>query len=266
MFKQRLLTTLILIPLVLLAIYWAPFLSFALLTALIMLLCGAEFLNLIPLKFLWLKVIYLAALISLTVVMSHVYFHLWVMAGLVLWVLIFLALLSYPRSQALWGWSGIVAFSGLVLLPLFAESLLRVYAFNKDLLVYILLLVWATDIGAYLFGKQWGRHKLIPLVSPGKTWEGFSGGVLLSMLVAVLGYFYFAPKGTFSWFAVALLTILGSMVGDLFISMLKRRSKLKDTGQLLPGHGGLLDRLDSLMAALPLFYCGYAFFNRGLLG
>jgi len=135
---------------------------------------------------------------------------------------------------------------------------------GSDLIVYLLCLVWAADIGAYLAGKCWGRHKLIPRVSPGKTVEGMMGGFLLTMLVAFVAYWYFRPVYSFLWFVIAAGIMLISLLGDLFISMLKRRRNLKDTGQIFPGHGGVLDRLDSLIAALPLFYLGLHFMLPGL--
>ena len=130
--------------------------------------------------------------------------------------------------------------------------------------LYLLTLVWAADIGAYFAGKYWGRHKLIPRVSPGKTVEGAVGGFVLSMLVTLAGFAYFHPQSIGIWFLIAALTTLISMLGDLFISMLKRRSQLKDTGHILPGHGGVLDRLDSLIAAAPMIYCGLRFLAPGL--
>ena len=138
-------------------------------------------------------------------------------------------------------------------------TLVAIYqqAQGKQLVVYLLFLVWAADTGAYLAGKRWGRHKLIPAVSPGKTIEGTLGGMLLALLVAYLGTYYFNPHSAVIWYAIAGGIALISIVGDLFISMLKRRSKLKDTGSIFPGHGGVLDRIDSLIAAMPLFYyCG----------
>lgn len=259
MFKQRLLTTIILTPLVLLAIYLANPLGFILLVVAIMLLCGHEFLPLIPMKSLWKKIFYLMALFFLTLLFSHFYFHGWIILGLILWLMIAAAEMYFPKSQNIWGKPTIVALSGLLLLPLFAESTLRIYSINKNILVYSFFLVWAVDIGAYIVGKRWGKNKLIPNVSPGKTVEGLIGGAALSLIVAIIAYFIFQPLAFMSWFILAIITILASIVGDLFISMLKRRCNVKDTGCLLPGHGGLLDRLDSLIAAMPIFYAGLAF-------
>ena len=227
--------------------------------------CALEWLSLIPVKQLWLKLIFIAALFLMTW-LNHFNFDYWLLAGLIFWSLILVAVLSYPKSQQFWGYPWLVFLAGMLLLPLFAQSLLNVYHQNqgKNLIVYILFLVWASDIGAYLAGKQWGNAKLIPRVSPGKTTAGAGGGFIFSMLIAFGGYFYFQPQNAFRWFSIAILTAFISVLGDLFISMLKRRSNLKDTGQLIPGHGGILDRLDSLIAALPIFNCGLIFFSPGL--
>jgi phosphatidate cytidylyltransferase len=256
MFKQRLSTTLVLVPLVLLAIYYATNWVFTGFVLLLLLACGFEWLGLIPDNYWPLKVVFLALLLAATCLSYHIFYY-WLVIGLLLWALVLAAVILFPASQLVWGYRWVVACTCLLLLPLFAQSIMAIYQEKqgRDLIVYLLCLVWATDIGAYLTGKQWGRHKLIPLVSPGKTIEGVLGGFTLSMLVAVCGYYYFRLQvGIVYWFIMAFATTLMSILGDLFISMLKRRAKLKDTGQLIPGHGGVLDRLDSLLAASPLFY------------
>ncbi|KTD24004.1 phosphatidate cytidylyltransferase [Legionella maceachernii] len=265
MFRQRLLTVLILAPLVLFIIYYAKSWVFISLVALLLVACGLEWLVLIPVNQLWLKIIFIVLLLGAAWV-SHFIFYYELVASIVLWVAIFIAILHFPKSQRVWGRSWIVFLAGLFLLPLFAQSIVKIYDApqGKDLIVYLLFLIWAADIGAYLVGKQWGKHKLIPLVSPGKTVEGALGGFTLSMLIALGGYFYFQPKWLVNWFLIAVITTLISMIGDLSISMLKRRTNIKDTGHLLPGHGGILDRLDSLIAASSLFYSGLAFLNPGL--
>lgn len=266
MFRQRLLTTLVLVPLVLAAIYYSNFWVFASVVVLMMMACGLEWLQLIPLHHLTTKIVFLLLLFCISLVIHYVYSY-WLLLGLGLWLLIFLALLSYPRSQALWGHSFIIALFCLLLLPLFGQSLMSIYELEsgKNLIVYLMCLVWAADIGAYLAGKLWGKHKLIPAVSPGKTIEGVAGGIFLCMLVALAGYYYFKPQAALAWGIIALLVFMISLLGDLFISMLKRRSHLKDTGHLLPGHGGILDRLDSLIAAAPAFYFGLEYLASGTI-
>lgn len=265
MFRQRLITTLILVPLVLFAIYYANNWVFAGFIWVLLLACGSEWLQLIPVDRLWVKLAFIGLLV-LAAWLSLYGFKYWLLAGLLLWILILAAVVKFPESQSVWGYRWVVAGGGLLLLPLFAHSIIKIYQQNqgKNLIVYLLFLIWAADIGAYLIGKQWGRHKLIPAVSPGKTVEGSLGGFILSMLIALGGYYYFQPKVAINWFTIAAITALISILGDLFISILKRRTKLKDTGHILPGHGGILDRLDSLIAASPLFYFGLSYLAPGL--
>lgn len=264
MFRQRLITALVLIPLVLFGIFYASSWVFSALILLLLLGCALEWFQLIPLNQLASKALFLLALFGVAYLMTYE-LHYWLYAGLIVWGLILFAVLGFPSSQSIWGYRSIVIALGLFLLPLFAHSMLGVYQYQqgKALVVYILFLVWAADVGAYFAGKLLGMHKLIPAVSPGKTVEGLLGGFSLSMLTAFAGYYYFKPEHCFKWFLLAILTTLISMLGDLFISMLKRRVKIKDTGTIFPGHGGALDRLDSLIAALPLFYCGLSLLAPG---
>ena len=121
--------------------------------------------------------------------------------------------------------------------------------------LFLLLLVWAADTGAFVAGKTLGRHKLAPLVSPGKTWEGAIGGLLLGGVLAVLAAHWFVQP-VVSFVAVSLVVVVFSIVGDLTESMLKRYAGLKDSGQLIPGHGGIMDRMDSITAAAPVLLLG----------
>lgn len=124
--------------------------------------------------------------------------------------------------------------------------------------LFAISLVWAMDTGAYFSGVRWGKRKLAPRISPGKSWEGFYGGLTCTLLLT----FIVPPLLTLSWgslptlLTLALATALSSVVGDLFESLLKRHANIKDSSDLIPGHGGLLDRLDSLLAALPIFVVG----------
>lgn len=255
MFKQRLATALILGPLVLLLLCYAPPVMAMALVLVLLLVCGLEWVNLIPIQNRLMQIVYVICLF-LTLWIMQYKFGYWLMLGLLLWGLIFVAIGSFPASKSLWGYHWIVSFSGLIVLPLFVESLSRIYQQNHGimLILTLLLLVWATDIGAYLTGKKWGKHKLIPKVSPGKTLEGLLGGFLLALIVGLIIYYHFKPFSFELWLLAVITTIIISTMGDLFISMLKRRVNLKDTGQLLPGHGGILDRIDSLIAATPFYY------------
>lgn len=126
---------------------------------------------------------------------------------------------------------------------------------GRGLALTALALVWAADVGAYALGRWVGRIKLAARVSPGKTWEGVAGGVALASLVAVAAALALGLSAA-ALVLVAVLTALVSVVGDLSVSMLKRNMGLKDSGRLLPGHGGVLDRIDGLIAAVPVFALG----------
>jgi phosphatidate cytidylyltransferase len=129
-------------------------------------------------------------------------------------------------------------------------------------LLSVMAIVWVADIGAYFAGKGFGRHKLAPSISPGKSWEGAVGGWLAVLVVAAVTIMYldgdtFSGRlyGRFGWLgfiAVMTLLVAASVVGDLFESQLKRRAGIKDSSNLLPGHGGVLDRIDALIPVLPL--------------
>lgn len=136
-------------------------------------------------------------------------------------------------------------------------------AFGPYWVTMLLLLVWGSDTGGYFAGRTWGRHKLAPRLSPGKTWEGVIGSMILGVLLG--GVYYacgralgFAPAGIrlVVLLGLALVTIGISIIGDLFESMLKRQRGIKDSGGLLPGHGGVLDRIDGLLAAAPILALG----------
>ncbi len=144
-----------------------------------------------------------------------------------------------------------------VLIPAW-YALVYLHAFNFIYVFYVISLIAFADIGAYFAGKRFGKHKLAPELSPGKTWEGALGGFLLTLVWACVG----AALSTHSvaqgliFVFFSMLAVLISISGDLFESMVKRQAGAKDSGRLLPGHGGVLDRIDGLVAALPVFTLG----------
>ena len=117
-----------------------------------------------------------------------------------------------------------------------------------------MLILWGNDTGAYLIGKYFGKTRLFERISPKKTWEGFIGGVLLAIIVSLLLAHYFPVWGIWLWIGVAGLVSIFGTFGDLVESMLKRSLQVKDSGNVLPGHGGLLDRFDGLLLAAPLVF------------
>lgn len=265
MFLKRLLTALVLVPLVLLLILYAKpgfWLEFAILVSL---LAINEYWQLIPANTPVMRMGFLFCML-LGLIACSIVFPYWQTLGLLLWLFICFALVTFPKSQNYWGYPRIVALIHLIFWPLFIVSMARIYSLpqGRELIIYLLFLVWSADTGAYLVGKVCGRHKLIPKVSPGKSWEGVIGGLILGLVVAGGAYKYFVPYSKLIWFSLALVTLVSTVVGDLCISIFKRRCHVKDTGDLIPGHGGILDRLDSLIAAAPVFYFGLMYIPLGI--
>lgn len=115
----------------------------------------------------------------------------------------------------------------------------------------LMLLIWSADTGAYIAGKNFGKHKLLERVSPGKTWEGWFGGTLLTLVVAYVLSIYLQDLAVYQWIGIGVIVSVFGVLGDLVESLLKRSLGVKDSGTLLPGHGGILDRFDSLILAIP---------------
>ncbi len=255
MFKQRFFTAIILIPLVLMGIYYANDAVLLGIIGIMTVAMGWEWSALIPIEGPATKWLFVGVL-ALLIWPMHLVLTPCLWANPILWFGILLAVVLYPKSRPVWGHAWLMLGVAWFSLSLFANGMWALFHHEqgRSLLVYLLCLVWATDIGAYMFGKLWGKHRLIPQVSPGKTFEGSLGGLILGLGVGVLGYVYFQPQHVYSWFVQAVALIGVSMLGDLWMSMLKRRVQIKDTGHILPGHGGILDRLDSLIASLPFFY------------
>ena len=134
-------------------------------------------------------------------------------------------------------------------------------SYNYHFSLGFLLLLWASDTGAYLFGMKLGKNKLFERHSPKKTWEGFLGGMFTSLLVAFILSTQFTELSALGWAGFSALIVVLGTFGDLFESMLKRSMDVKDSGSLLPGHGGLLDRFDGLLLSAPVvfvyLYCLY---------
>ncbi len=126
--------------------------------------------------------------------------------------------------------------------------------YNYQLTLGFLFLLWANDTGAYLTGVQFGKTKLMESISPKKTWEGFAGGMISAMLISQIISYYFTNLLWYEWLIIAVLIAVFGTIGDLVESMFKRSMHTKDSGTLLPGHGGLLDRFDGLLMAAPFVY------------
>ncbi len=263
MLKQRLVTAAILIPLIIWGIFSLPDTGFAALLALFVLLGAWEWTRICEIKNMLMRIVYLA-LFSLCLYLlwkneDPGLIYIVLQLSLIWWLAAIWLLLAYSRGRDyLRGQWLIKAFIGFVLLlpPFVALISLRAESiFGPAYVLLLLLLIWSADSAAYFSGRQWGRRKLLPKVSPGKSWEGVAGAVLAAMLLAFAAAFYFElPVLEFVILAIVVTAI--SIVGDLTESLFKRQVNIKDSGVLLPGHGGVLDRIDSLTSAAPFFLGG----------
>jgi len=259
MLRQRVITALTLAPLVLLAILWVPHpVTMAVLALLV--LAGAWEWSAFP-RFTRgsARVVYVVV-IGLGVAAAWVFGTEGndadgvIAAALLWWLIAALWVTVFPTHVN--GLSAAVA-GVLVLIPAWI-ALVRLHAMPQNgpqLLLFLLLLVVAADVGAYFSGRAFGRIKLAPRVSPGKTWEGVGGGLAAATLMAAIGVWWFKVS-TAPFIALCIAVVVASIVGDLTESLFKRHAGLKDSGSLLPGHGGVLDRVDSVTAAAPVFLLG----------
>ena len=283
MLKQRIITALILAPAAILAIFYLPLAYFAALLMVIIGIGAWEWGPLMGVVDKTKRLIFTAATILLTsgvwALLSpndlwlsnnelHHYAMVLLWIAVAWWILSAFLMLSYPNSSGIWSKYRSVRgiFGWLTLIPTWlAFMVIRTNDYQADafsgaqLLMFLFMMVWSADIGAYFVGKAIGKNKLMPNVSPGKTFEGFLGGVVFAcLLVAITAYNLGWPSEKVT--TVLLVTVLittVSVLGDLSESMFKRQAGVKDSGSILPGHGGILDRIDSLTATAPIFALCY---------
>ncbi len=256
MAQQRTLTGLALALVLAAVLLFLPPAGFALAAALAALFAAWEWAGLSALARSPARIAYVAAI---AVQLAFLYWHRdWtpqiLLAAGAWWALALLWVLQWPGSAGLWGGRSVRCLMGVaVLVPAWLGLvLLREAEGGIAPLVFLLVLVAAVDIGSWFVGRGWGRRLLLPAVSPGKTWAGFAGGMATALLVTAVATFHPALPAHTLW-RVALLAAPAAVLGDLVESMVKRHAGVKDSGRLLPGHGGVLDRVDSLAAAAPLF-------------
>lgn len=185
---------------------------------------------------------------------------------LILWLWAAAAVYACQQDRGLLGFEEkwVKALTGILMLVGCWKSILVLQATSPFGLLAAFILIWLVDIGAFFSGRRWGRHPLADRISPKKTREGFWGGILLSVAVLSLGSFFLEItwQQRVLFIVLAFIGALFAVVGDLFISLLKRNAGIKDTGTLLPGHGGLLDRVDSTLSTLPIVALGFLLFGR----
>ena len=259
MLKQRIITALILLPIALCGFFLLEGSGFALFIGLVVTLGAWEWARLAGFEAQPARIVF-AVLVALLLFGLHLFPDLapWVLGAAVLWwVTATFLVLTFPQSAVHWSSIATKLVIGLlILLPAWQGLvLIKAMPLGNWLIMAVMVLVWGADIGAYFSGRKFGKRKLAPKVSPGKSWEGVFGGLLLSLLItAAVGVVRgWSASEMFAALVGAGVIVLISVVGDLTESMFKRQSGIKDSSNLLPGHGGVLDRIDSLTAAIPVF-------------
>ncbi|HIC81105.1 MAG TPA: phosphatidate cytidylyltransferase [Chromatiales bacterium] len=267
MLKQRIITALILVPLVVLGVFKLPTTPwFALLLAGVLLVGAWEWAALSGLKGWILRLLYVGFIalglwLAAAVLRDAQTLYYFMLVALIWWGAVIGRLWRFTGRVRPEGFSTVQALEGVVvLLPPWVAlvGLHQVSGEGPAWVMFLLVLIWIADAGAYFTGRAWGRAKLAPRVSPGKTREGAYGAMAGALVLAIaVGLYAGFGAGRFFWFIVlCLVTTAMSIVGDLFESLVKRQRGVKDSGALLPGHGGMLDRIDSLTAAAPVFLFG----------
>ena len=181
---------------------------------------------------------------------------LWV-ASILTWLVSIYWIKNFPDAD---NWYNVsLHLIGFVLISAAVTAIYAVWHSSPWWLMYLFLLVWGADSGAYFVGRKFGKKKLAPKVSPNKSVEGLYGGIattVIIMLVVQYSYLNLTALQLILFLILSVITVFASVLGDLFESMIKRRAGIKDSGRVLPGHGGVLDRIDSLLAAAPIFATG----------
>lgn len=264
MLKTRIITALILAPIAIGGIFFLPPLGFALFTGAIISIGAWEWANMSGISGQGGRVAYGAFVAAVLYGLINVPAVEVLWLSLAWWILCFVLVRGYPKGSEKWGGVPARAIMGLfVLVPAWVglnhlrTGSLNFGAIDNNLLLilYVFCVVWVADIGAYFAGRAFGKAKLAPRVSPGKSWAGVWGGLAAVGVFAVVASLLASASGSQMLLLViaSLVTGLVSVLGDLLESMLKRFRGIKDSSQLLPGHGGIMDRIDSLTAAIPMF-------------
>jgi phosphatidate cytidylyltransferase len=268
---QRVCAALVLIPAVVAAVLWLPTGGFALVLGAFALVGASEWCQIGQLP----KIIHVGfvAAVALCLIAIHFTMHLELvmlavlLSALLWWLLALFAVLAQQREIRLRCFDNtLVRFlaGGLTLVPAWA-SLVWLHSYRPTMVLFVLVLIWVADSAAFFAGRRFGRHKLASRVSPGKSWEGVAGGLLAVVMLAV--GVAMANQSTITspalFVVLSFIVALASVLGDLIESLFKRRAGVKDSGTLIPGHGGVLDRIDSLTAAGPCFAAGW-FFSGGM--
>ena len=265
MLKARVLTALVMLPIALLILFVLPEDAFAMCVGLIVLVGAWEWIRLSGLVsrlLTWVLLAVFACVLIWSYVLPTVYVPMLLGIGCIFWIGAAAMVMMYPKSKEQVGGKRMkLGFGLLVLIPAYVALLyLRRHDAHLLLIALLVTIIWAADVGAYFVGRQFGTVKLAPNVSPGKSWAGLVGGMIVALAVGMLGAsigeptdHLFSPVAWSVLIGIVAITVLFSVLGDLFESLIKREQGVKDSSSLLPGHGGVMDRIDSLTAATPVF-------------
>ncbi len=256
--RQRILTAIIIAPIALAGVFGLSEFGFSLFIGAVLLVSAWEWANLGGLDGIF-RYLYAACCGLLLVGMSYLPPVPLLTLSLVWWLVALVLVISYPGCRNILRHTSLVLIMGLfVLLPAWVAMLeLKRDIDGNYLILLLFFIIWGADIGAYFIGRAFGKSRLAPRVSPGKSWAGFMGGVMVAVIVFVLMSLWngYPPLYSIEGLIVLLLCVAlakVSVLGDLTISMFKRNRDIKDSSHLLPGHGGFLDRIDSLLSAAPM--------------
>lgn len=272
MLKTRIITACVLVLGLSLELLELSYNGFVVAMSLIFVVAAWEWANMAGLTLQWQRLLYAGAFAALMLGLFYTGLHKktdWLCAifffSLFGWFLAFFAVYQYPDSKN-WSQRWLMVLAGVwLLIPAWIGLLyLQPWVMRSGLIWLVIAVIATADIGAYFSGRRFGRRKLALHVSPGKTWEGFWGGVIANVLLATaIAGFLELPVLQFLGFIAAMVSVaVISVLGDLFESMVKRERGIKDSSQLLPGHGGVLDRIDGWTAAVPLFTLLYLLFGQ----
>ncbi len=291
MLIKRVITALILAPLIVLAVIKLPSEGFALLWGAVITLAAWEWTDLAELKNPVKRIMYIVGII-----LSMLFFYFWknilefvaiqfergewlqwsgimdwwAIPVVLFWLVTGFKMKNNPNKLLQANWSTekklIIGWIALVFSWMFLRRLDSFWDWQMTL--YFLFLIWIADIAAYFCGKRFGKEKLLPEISPGKTVAGLYGALFAGLLFAVATavYYEYITKAILDFAFLSLVTIIFSVNGDLLVSLMKRIRGVKDSGKLLPGHGGILDRIDGILAAAPVFYIGLVLLHRQYIG
>lgn len=265
MLISRIITASILLPLVVLCVWYLPPFGFIAIALTIVALAGWEMSAFFWPKNTVLRCVFLFSLLLLCIlsILGPWLLTLVVLSlGALWWFCVPYLLSHYVETDKFHPVNGALAFliGFLTFVPFFSGLIVLRFDYGAEYVLFLLAIVCGADIGAYFGGMFWGRHKLVKKISPKKTIEGLIGGVALSLLIATIIGLILHLKwiAWLLWLFFIVVVVLWSVIGDLFESMLKRVANVKDSGHILPGHGGMYDRIDSLTAAVPVFTLGLA--------